>query len=697
MRNYGSHGGGVYRRRGIERDAGKLQRCLSLCLALLTITGFVGLGASCSGGNAGLPARTAGHDGLPAAVAAQLDSLITAGAKLVACQGDFALYILPEPAQLAQQAGQISLSVAERGGEVVVTVEIAGAQDLRGICAELAYPRERYSPVAARCGAVLGSAEEQVSLYVTDTPGVAALDAVLKNWPQRDGVNGAGELAQVRFARRACTGVRRVSRAPDWDEAQARLALDVTHARLEWECLLPGDYNQDGTVNIGDIAMVAIKWNDPGLTETYSYPDPRARLFEFNAQGNKDGNRDGRISAADFYYLGYHLGERIKEYWIYHSPDPTAEMPDGNGAQSKIQRAGRVAYNSRQFDPLTKRYYMSIPVVDPTPSDAYWVRPSDGASEGTPSNYAWYDTSVKDALTLTVEPITYIYGGSASFSETVYTQQENIIAALQAHDVDALTCFSLDVRFDPETFECLDGDQLLHQTPSLPAGALYAIAETYGLINCVFAPSTKPVHEVISGSLIQLANCRFTRGIQSSDMNTPGHGWYRDASYNPLPSIDFDLVSGTLHWWYAAPGDTNQDGAVLFDDVIMIDYYWGEIGPFPLDSLQMVTDCNRNHVIDVSDQTAIGAYMHSQTTGYFIYASADPNDVPGIDEFSFGPPAIDPIGYVPFSAAHGDPQVERLRFSANIGTPPSGTYLWVMPEYNGLIGDVSRDEYVYVP
>ncbi len=694
MRNYGSHGGGVYRRGSIEREAGKLQRGMRLGLALLTITGFVGLSVSCSG-DTSAQALAAGHDGLPAVAQAPSAGGLTAGAKLAARQGDFALYILPEAAQLAQQAGRISLSVAEQGGEIVVTASVSGAMDLRGICAELAYPRARYSPVTARCGALLGAVEEQVSLCVTDTPGVAALGAVLKNYPQRTGMSGSGELAQVRFARHACTGVRRISRAPDWDEAKARLALDVTNARLEWECLLPGDYNRDGVINISDIAMIGKYWHMPGLTETYSYPDPRARLFEFDAQAYRDGDKDGTINAADFYYLGYHFGERIEEYWIYHSPDPAADMPNGNAAPSKLERAARVAYSSRKLDPVTGRYFMSIPLPDATPGDAYWVRPSDGASEGTPSNYAPYDTNLKDAFTLTVEPVTYLFGGTGSFDVVVYTQEEIIVLAFHALQVQDLKNFSLDVSFDPVKYDCIDQDGFISIIPIQPSNQCECIYESFGVINYSYVPSSTLTPGLNLGDYAALANFRFKSGYQDWNAKFPKHGGFREFQGGFIASIDYEPASGILRWWYAEPGDTNQDGSVMFDDLILLKYYFNDLGPFAFNSAEIMTDTNHDGKIDISDINAIGINTPAMTTGYFIYASVDQEDVPAGNQP--GSPAIAPIGYVSFTDAQGDRQVDRLHFSAAIGAQPPGTYLWVMPECNGEVGAIWPGEYVLVP
>jgi hypothetical protein len=696
MQSYGSQGGGVYRRGSIDRGAGQSRWRISAGWALLCIAGIAGLCASCSGGNAGASALTAGHDGLPAAAGAQPDSLLAAGAKLAACQGDFALYLLPETAPLVQDAGAISLSVCAQGAEVVVTATTTGAQDLRGICAELVYPRERYNPANARCGVVLGSADEQVSLCVTDTPGVASLGAVLKNYPRRSGVNGAGELAQVRFTRQACVGVRCISRAPDWDAAQARLALDVTNARLEWECLLPGDYNQDGRVWFGDLAALASTWGHAVTTAPYAYPDPRARLFAFGPDALMDSNHNGIVDVRDYYYLGYHWNEMIQEYWVYHSPDPAVDMPGGNAAPSKIPRAGRAYLASRQRDTATGRYNMSIPIIDPTPGDAYWVRPADGMNEGTPSNYAWYDTSLKDAFKLKVEPVTFLNGGSASFQQIVYTQSEDILVALQALDVENLTYFSLDVTFDSDLYDYIYNTDVFYTIPPTPNYSRGVISETYRTFNCALYSYDGDIPITFSGALYDIMVCHFLKHPQNFEYtHLPWHNGVRHIPGEYIPLMTFDQGSGMLTWLYAGAGDYSQDGKTLMDDLIVLTHYFGISTPDDPNDVRSLVDGNMDFRVNIGDINQISNHYTAITTGYFIFATTDASEAPITSPK--GTPVIAPIGYVPFSAAQGNPLAERLRFSANIGTQPSGTYIWVMPEFNGQIGYTRGGCCVQVP
>ncbi len=701
MRNYGSHGGGVYRRGSIEREAGKLQRGMRLGLALLTITGFVGLSVSCSG-DTSARALTVGHDGLPAVAQAPSAGVITAGAKLAARQGDFALYILPESAQLAQQAGRISLSVAEQDGEIVVTANVNGAVDLRGICAELAYPRARYSPVTARCGALLGSAEEQVSLCVTDTPGVAALGAVLKNYPQRTGMSGAGELAQVRFARHAYAGARRVSRAPTADEAKARLIIDCSQQHAQWEHLLPGDYDQNGQVGLGDLAPLAMNWNSAAPTEMYAFPDPRAKLFQWNALSMVDGNHDGIINLGDLAFLGMQWGQAARAYNIYSSLDPAADMPGANDGPDKAPALASASITSALTDAATGRRYFSVALSAPEVNRAYWVRATDLATLGTPSNYSRYCIDGVGGIAVSVEPVTAIGGGSATYEHTIWTYIEQINVEYYIRDAVDLGGFLLESAFDPLTIDFLDAynpvDDLV---PVWNAGV--ESVERDGLVSICRAYCTVPEGEsnpaAYTADYTHMLTHQFARQVQTGvgEVSAANHGFGYSYDFQPGTATVYNAGTGTLSWLYSVPGDYDQNGRVADDDFIPFAYHYGKRGPFSLDSALSIVDGTQDGAITNYELRPLAQYYGMRITGYNVYATLDSGLAPVDGGDWYAAPALAPIAHVAFSEAVGDPLVDRLKFSAAIGNQPSGTYLWVVPEYKSATGQVTGGEYTLVP
>lgn len=700
MQNDGSHGGGVCHVFCNNGGVGCAMRSRGSRVILLSIVALVVLCAACSGPSAGtLPLHTA-NNGLPPASNISDPAGASEGATLVAQVGEFTLYLLPESKALAQQAGEISLSAMPQGQEVIVTANVSGAVGLRGICTQLAYPSKKYSPVSACCGALLGAAEEQLSLCVLDKPGVAELGAVLKSGGKRAGFTGDGELAQVRFARKPFGGVRRASRVPVWDEAKAKLALDVTNARLEWECLLPGDYDGDGAVNVGDVTPLAFDWGKLTMSTRYAYPDPRARLFAFDQLTCADGNKDGTLNLPDLFYLGYHIGEQVSQFCVYHSPDPAADMPEGNAALSKIARAGRAFYASAITDPVTGRKYMRIPILDPTPGDAYWIRPSDGVNEGTPSNYAWYDTSVKDAFSLVVEPVTFLPGGSASFEHQVYTQDENIVVTQSLRNANDLLAFSLDVYFDQDVFNPLSFGTYYLPTSQSSTQRAISCGYTDGILLTTWCsnvlPEGSPNLDSLNDEFIELVAYRLERAPQthSESIDPIPHGMLNDPLFS---NISFNSATGILSWFYSAYGDYDQNGWILFDDLIPLAFHFGKQGIFDTESALFVVDCNHDGVINIEDSRVIGVYFGDRLSGYSIYASSNPNDVPLINSDASGSPPVAPIGYVSFADAEGNPLAKRLRFSANIGAQSPGTYIWVMPEYKGEIGMTYHGEYVLVP
>src|SRR6185295_11188074 len=100
-----------------------------------------------------------------------------------------------------------------------------------------------------------------------------------------------------------------------------------------------------------------------------------------------DGDGNGQITIADLTPLGANLGNRVAEYNVYVSAN-AADYPTGNTAASTIAAAQTVVFNTATGDKTTQRLQFGFVVPGPQPTDIYWVRPSDGTVEGTPSNKA---------------------------------------------------------------------------------------------------------------------------------------------------------------------------------------------------------------------------------------------------------------------------------------------------------------------
>ena len=701
MFTYRSHGGGACRRVQGDGGIGAWRRAGRVCSTFLVTAALALCCLSCAGGGAGTALPGQGGEPLSSPPGAAYASGVTAGASVVARQGNFILYALPGTDELSGQAGRISLEVGVAEQEVVVTARISGAAGLRGICMELAYPSARYRPVAARCGAVLGGAEEQLSLCVTDTPGVAALGAVLKNWPQREGFSGDGELAQVRFARQPFAASRRVSSAPISDEAKARLVLDCTRQRVEWEHVLPGDYDQNGQVGLSDLIPLAMHWGETTMTEPFAFPDPRARLFKWDALSMIDADHDGTIGLPDLAYLGMHWGEATSAYCIYSSLDPAADMPDGNGGADKVAAEASVTLSSALIDADTGRLYFSEPLVAPQDGRAYWERPTDAATVGTPSNYSRFCIDGPSGITVVVEPVSALDGGSAAFGHAITSYAEDISVECSVHNAFNLGAWGIDVTFDPEEYDFLSSYSLSGDPPPQGLDEI-AVKEMDGLVTIYRSFYLTIAGEVnargLTAQYAHLQTCVFTRQPQVTDYQPwaalQGYGY--EFSFKPHTGISYNPASGLLGWRYSVPGDYDQNGMVTNNDIIPMSYYYGLAGPFDPGSAVSTIDGNQDGLIGVEDFGVAGRYNGSRVSGYNVYGTSDPLLAPTDEGMSYEAPPLPPIAHVDSSEAIGDPLVDRLQFNVVIGSQPSGSYLWVVPEYKGQTGTVTGGEYVLI-
>ena len=151
----------------------------------------------------------------------------------------------------------------------------------------------------------------------------------------------------------------------------------------------------------------------------------------------------------------------------------------------------------------------------------------------------------------------------------------------------------------------------------------------------------------------------------------------------------WDYASQTLAWGYDCQGDYNQDGLVTVTDLTPVGQHYEQAGPFDDGDALSVVDGNGDGMITVSDITPIGQNFGRGVEGYDVYASTDPADLPGGNDEA---PAIDPIAHVPFADAIGNPQAQRLMFSAELPGLSGADILWVRPVSEALSGTPSSSD-----
>ena len=300
------------------------------------------------------------------------------GYKLVALDENSAPCAPPDGLRMDTEAGGIALKLTE---------PVAGDLYLY-----LFYPSAEMSVTESSAGGSLG--DEYVFLGVPVEPDAVAI-GIARIRAHGEPMVPAGEIARVRFGAPAASSGRGVSAVPvsttaAVDDLVVAVNQDGT-VSLSWTERHPGDYNNDGIVNIQDVTPIAMLFNQ----EAETAPDPgRLDLV--------DGNRDGRVNIQDVTPIAINFLTLVGGYTIYRtqlangSEDPSV---DDTGRWTYVPREGAEPpeqmpsvvrdYTGQQFrlpytfkdDSFTPGYYY-----------AYFVRPfsqeSDDPSEGPVSNVA---------------------------------------------------------------------------------------------------------------------------------------------------------------------------------------------------------------------------------------------------------------------------------------------------------------------
>jgi outer membrane protein assembly factor BamB len=187
---------------------------------------------------------------------------------------------------------------------------------------------------------------------------------------------------------------RIVSAPPMLPGSSAYLSWDSDLSTLNWGYKCTGDYNQDSLVGVNDITPLGQNY----LAEVPG--DPNSLLAVV------DGNGDGLITVNDITQIGQNYGVRVMAYNVYSSSalsDYPTEPAAGNGGAALV---GSVPFPEGP-PPAGERRRFEFAVTDPQPETYFWVRPTDGTSEGTPSNcyYLSAPANQPPVAVLTADPL----------------------------------------------------------------------------------------------------------------------------------------------------------------------------------------------------------------------------------------------------------------------------------------------------
>lgn len=677
---------------------------------LCVMAGLVLVLAGCSAGT-GVPQAS----GSGAAELSILVDLTQLSAKL-------SLKVLPESFAYGSGGGQFKLSTTRQEDLIVVHVTGSGMTDLRALFAELSYPADELTPVAASAQ-LSGKAGQTLDLARMERRGIVELGTVLEHCDKQTGISGNAELAYVRFIRRAFSAGKNTSAAnvlpPCLDDSRPALGVNCTTGQIEWEHRLPGDYNQNGHVGLEDLTPLAIHWGD----ESFSTNEGNAYLYN-SIQDVIDTNDDAQINLAELTALGAHMGSdyevQIESFNLYRSLDPAADMPKKTGphgwdSASTIASFSSVSFNTAIGDRAQERLHFSAALPGTESGMAYWVRPEAGGTEGAPSNYATYDPTLAGDFVLRVEPQTFFVAGAADISLEVSRRQNDALLEVWARNAVGLQLYSVNISFDPAKYKPAYSLQQNIQMSFTQDG--HYITGTHGdydaiILGKIFGYNNGDGNTTDAGFTGDACLFRVTAELAPqtgtfSDRVHDDSGPYDSFAGSPcgpghVYQIAYNPVSQELTWDYYSIGDYDQDGIVLSDDLALLAFHWGEIGPFDPGSLQFFIDVKLSDQyiyprIYMEDLAYVGAEWLNCIDSYNVYSATDIADVPVVDQPFKGNPGVAPIGSVPFSSAVGDPMTERLHFKYHVENPQSGQYLWVQTAYKGAIGAAGYNCYAQVP
>jgi PKD repeat protein len=141
--------------------------------------------------------------------------------------------------------------------------------------------------------------------------------------------------------------------------------------------------------------------------------------------------------------------------------------------------------------------------------------------------------------------------------------------------------------------------------------------------------------------------------------------------------LTWNVDTGDLTWYYAHPGDYNQDGLITVNDITPLGVNFNAEGPFDMESSLSVVDGNSDGLITVNDITPIGQNFNKSVERYQAFHSNSMDDYPPSNTAANGAGAT-LLGTVQLK---NNPLLagKRRHFTLHLASPPASGYGWVRP------------------
>lgn len=289
----------------------------------------------------------------------------------------FTLTVLPESFAMGGAASAFRLAVGQEGAQTLVSVEAEQARGLKALYCKLEYDALRLTPLSAGAGDIWPPGGS-IQLSVLDRPGSAYFGSVLIHPDLQPGLSGSATLAVFRFRQGAMLlggPVRTASIPPRTDRSATTVSLDAPAKVLSWGYYNNGDYDQNQLVSLSDLQPIAVHFGE-GDGSPF---DPAS------VQSVIDGDINGLITLGDITPIAANFQNHVEAYNVYTSAN-ASDAPSSNGEVSKIAFTAHLGIVQLQGVKTAERLHLPYTFSDIVGDKYYWVRPADGADEGTPSN-----------------------------------------------------------------------------------------------------------------------------------------------------------------------------------------------------------------------------------------------------------------------------------------------------------------------
>ncbi len=223
-------------------------------------------------------------------------------------------------------SADLELTTEARGDQLVLTIGARNASNLRGILLTIRLPEGNYRLVEVSDKGFIGAEGEVITFAIEPNKSILPLAIVRINYEDVEGSYGSGVIAQIRLARMSSSASRYISLAPTGDE---NVVNDLTaiptgnpnEYTLIWHEKNVGDYNNDGRVDIADVAPLA-----------QNFMKTREQASDQEQFDILDGDGNNKIDIGDITPLAQHFFTEVAGYNVYigsaSSPTDFVSRPD---------------------------------------------------------------------------------------------------------------------------------------------------------------------------------------------------------------------------------------------------------------------------------------------------------------------------------------------------------------------------------